>query len=56
MKHEVKHYGDALPVIKSLQKTHVLIILSHADKKFLELKIKIDGMGTHFENTFSTPC
>ncbi|MFH1065815.1 MAG: HAD family hydrolase [Nanoarchaeota archaeon] len=56
MKHEVKHYGDAIPVIKSLQKDYNLIILSHADKKFLELKIKIDGLGTYFEHTFSSPA
>ncbi|MDD4877647.1 MAG: HAD family hydrolase [Candidatus Nanoarchaeia archaeon] len=56
MKHEVKHYGDAIPVIKSLQKDYVLIILSHADSKFLNLKIGIDKLGTYFENTFSTPA
>lgn len=56
LRHEVKHYGDAIPVIKSLQKDYVLIILSHADKKFLDMKIKIDNLGGHFENIFSTPA
>ena len=54
-KKEIKHYGDSAPVLKNLQKEYTVVITSHADRNFLDLKLKIDSLGRYFDYTFSTP-
>ena len=55
LKKEIKHYGDSIPVLKKLREDYTLIITSHADRIFLDLKLKMEDLGSYFDYTFSTP-
>lgn len=55
LKKEIKHYGDSIPVLRKLKDNYTLIITSHADRIFLDLKLKMEELGSYFDYTFSTP-
>lgn len=52
--HEIKVYPEVTPLLKKLHGKQKLIILSHAERKFLELKLKCEGLEQFFDIVFST--
>ncbi len=54
VKKHINHYGDVIPVLKELQKQFTLIIISHADRRFLDLKLDSDNLRSFFTKTYST--
>lgn len=54
VKKHIKHYGDVIPVLTELQKHFLLIIISHADRRFLNLKIEANNLKKFFSATYST--
>lgn len=52
--HEIKVYPEVIQLLKKLHGKHKLIILSHSERKFLELKLKCEGLENFFDFTFST--
>lgn len=55
LKPKITQYGDVLPILKELKKRYRLIIISHADRKFLDLKLESNHLGDYFDRTYSTP-
>ena len=54
VKHHIKKYGDVIPVLEELKKSFKIIIVSHADRKFLDLKMEISGIAKYIDHSFST--
>lgn len=54
IKHHVKQYGDVIPVLEELKKNFKIIIVSHADRKFLDLKMEVSGISKYIDFSFST--
>ncbi|RMF55136.1 HAD family hydrolase [Candidatus Woesearchaeota archaeon] len=55
MKYHICLFEDTLPVIKELNKDFRLIIISNAERKFLDIKIKAEGLNNYFQHVFSAP-
>jgi HAD superfamily hydrolase (TIGR01549 family) len=55
MKHHIKMFPDAVPTLKELSKKYKLIVITSAEKNFLDLKLKVDGIGGFFSCVFSMP-
>ena len=55
MKHEIRMFPDSLPLLKELKNKYKLVIITSSTRKFLELKIKVDGIENFFSKIFSTP-
>ena len=55
IKKEIKIYPDVKSVLKDLYKNYQLIIVTHADRKLLDLKIKKNNLEKFFVRTFSMP-
>lgn len=53
LKKELKHYRDAIPVLKSLKKDYRLIVISSATRHFLDLKLDEENLRQYFEATYS---
>lgn len=49
----LKHYHDAVPVLKSLKKDYRLIVISAATRHFLDLKLDEENIRQYFEATYS---
>jgi len=54
LKRHIKRYGDVLPVLSELKKHFSLIIISHADRKFLKLKLQVNNLEHFIDKSFST--
>ncbi|MBU5687818.1 MAG: helix-turn-helix domain-containing protein [Candidatus Aenigmatarchaeota archaeon] len=54
IKHKIKVYGDVIPVLENLSKKFNLIIVSHANRNLLDIKIKKTKIDKFFIKTFST--
>jgi HAD superfamily hydrolase (TIGR01549 family) len=54
VKHHIKKYGDVIPVLEELKNNFKIIIVSHADRKFLDLKMDISGISKYIDSSFST--
>lgn len=54
LKHHIKKYGDVLPVLQELKKHYKIIIVSHADRKFLDLKMAMSNITPYIDYSFST--
>lgn len=54
MKNYIKHYDDIAPVLEDLSKHFKLIVISQADRTFLNLKIKVNKFEKYFYKTYST--
>ncbi|MFC1775005.1 HAD family hydrolase [Nanoarchaeota archaeon] len=52
-KRMAKPYGDVVPVLKELKKDFSLVIVTHADRRFLDLKLKWNNLDKYFDRTFS---
>ena len=55
IKREIKIYPDVKFVLKKLHKNYKLIIVTHADRKLLDLKIEKSNLEKFFTRTFSMP-
>jgi len=51
--HEIKHFDDVIPVLDELSKKFKLVIISNAERKFLDAKIKVNHLGGFFAKTYS---
>ncbi|MEW5896499.1 MAG: HAD family hydrolase [Nanoarchaeota archaeon] len=51
---EIKFYGDVLPVLQELSKNYNLIVITRADRKFLDLKLNTGKLNKFFIQTYST--
>ena len=54
IKHHIKQYGDVIPVLEKLSKNFKIIIISHADRKFLDIKMDVSGISKYIDVSFST--
>ncbi|MEM7825216.1 MAG: HAD family hydrolase [Candidatus Aenigmatarchaeota archaeon] len=54
IEHQIKLYGDVIPVLKNLSKKFNLIIISHAHRNLLDLKLNKLKINKFFSHTFST--
>jgi len=55
MKHHIRMFSDAVPVLKELSKKYKLIIITGSEKNFLDLKLEVDGLKKYFSHVFSMP-
>ena len=55
MEKEIKVYPDVMPALKAFQNKYLLIVVSGADKKFLDLKMKATGLKQFFKHAYSAP-
>ena len=42
--HEIKHFDDVIPVLEELSKKFKLVIVSNAERKFLNAKVKLNHL------------
>jgi putative hydrolase of the HAD superfamily len=52
-KHTINLYPDVIPTLQCLQPRYPLIIISNADRIFLDLEVKEARLGQYFEKIFS---
>ncbi len=55
LQEKVSSYPEAIPVLKELKKKYKLIIISGADKKFLDIKLASVKLRPYFTHVFSAP-
>jgi HAD superfamily hydrolase (TIGR01549 family) len=55
LKHHIKLFPDTLPVLTKLNKKFRLVMVTNAEKKILDLKLKVDGVDQFFSDIFSAP-
>ena len=55
MKKHIFIYPDTVETLKYLSRKYKLVLVSSADKRFLEMKLKADGIGKYFTHVFSAP-
>lgn len=48
-------YPDTLPALRSLSEEYVLIVVSSAERKFLDVKLDAEGIRKYFTHVFSVP-
>jgi len=53
--HEIKHFDDVVPVLDELSKKFKLIIVSNAERKFIDAKLKLNHIGKFFSKVYSAP-
>jgi putative hydrolase of the HAD superfamily len=51
--HEIKHFDDVVPVLEELSKMFKLVIVSNAERKFIDAKLKLSHIGKFFTKTYS---
>ncbi|MBS3147444.1 HAD family hydrolase [Candidatus Woesearchaeota archaeon] len=51
--HEIKHFDDVVPVLEELSKKFKLVIISNAERKFIDAKLKLNHIGKFFVKTYS---
>jgi putative hydrolase of the HAD superfamily len=51
--HEIKHFDDVIPVLEELSKKFKLVIVSNAERKFIDAKLKLSHIGRFFTKTYS---
>lgn len=51
--HEIKHFDDVIPVLEELSKTFKLVIVSNAERKFIDAKLKLNHIGKFFSKVYS---
>ncbi len=54
LRHMVKVYDEAIPVLKELRKKYKLVIITQADCKFIEVKMEVENLKDYFDDVFST--
>ena len=55
MKHHIRLFPDTLPTLEELNKRFRLVMVTNAEKKILDLKLKVDGVDQFFSDIFSAP-
>ena len=55
LKHHIRLFPDTLPVLTELNKKFRLVMVTNAEKKILDLKLKVDGVDQFFSDIFSAP-
>ncbi|MBS3124670.1 HAD family hydrolase [Candidatus Woesearchaeota archaeon] len=53
VQHEIKHFDDVIPVLENLSKRFKLIIVSNAERKFIDAKLKLNHIDKFFTKTYS---
>ncbi|MBI4017015.1 MAG: HAD family hydrolase [Candidatus Aenigmarchaeota archaeon] len=51
--HEIKHFDDVVPVLEELSKRFKLVIVSNAERKFIDAKLKLNHIGKFFSKVYS---
>jgi HAD superfamily hydrolase (TIGR01549 family) len=51
--HEIKHFDDVIPVLEELSKKFKLVIVSNAERKFIDAKLKLGHIGKFFTKVYS---
>ncbi|MCX6710261.1 MAG: HAD family hydrolase [Candidatus Woesearchaeota archaeon] len=51
---EVRTYRDVMPALLSLRKKYKIAVISHAERNFLELKVKASGLFSLVDYSFSS--
>ena len=51
---EVKLYPDVIPALLSLRKKYKIVVISHAERNFLNLKLKASGLSKFIDYSFSS--
>ncbi|MBW2999226.1 HAD family hydrolase [Candidatus Woesearchaeota archaeon] len=54
LKYKIRLYPDSIPLLEKMKKDFKLIIITQAERKFIELKIKVENLGKYFLDIFST--
>lgn len=55
MKYHIRLFPDTLPVLTELNKDFRLVMVTNAERKILDLKLKVDGVDQFFSDIFSAP-
>ena len=55
LKHHIKLFPDTLSTLTELNKRFRLVLVTNAERKILDLKLKADGVDQFFSDVFSAP-
>lgn len=55
LRHLARLYPDALPTLRALRGRYHLVLITQAERKFLDLKLAVEGLGGYFDAVYATP-